>query len=78
MTQLLVVIEVPEVTVLCEEAKQLSKENQRNWTQNTEVMVIMEEQNLPFLSTAWGYQAEDKARKLIAGIIYKYVRDRMY
>ena len=40
--------------------------------------MIMEEQNLPFLPMAWEYRAEDKAKKLIVGIIYKYICDRMY
>ena len=77
-TRPLVIMEVPEVTVMCEEACQLSRENQRHWNQNTEVTTIMEAQNLPFLPMAWGYRAEDRAKKVVAGIIYKYVRDQMY
>ena len=38
----------------------------------------MEAKNLPFLPTAWGYKVEGKAKKVIAGIIYKYVKDQMY
>ena len=38
----------------------------------------MEVKNLPFLPTAWGYKVEGRAKKVIAGIIYKYVKDQMY
>ena len=71
-------IEVPEVTVLCEEARQISKANQHTWNQSTKVTTIMEAQNLPFLPTAWGFRVEDRAKKVIAGLIYKYLKDQMY
>ena len=74
----LVHIEVPEVSIMCEEAKQLSKENEHHWDQTTKVTTIMEAQSLPFLQTSWGYDRPGKAKKVIAGIIYKYVKDRMY
>ena len=74
----LVHIEVPEVTIMCEEAKQLSKENEQHWDQTTKITTIMESQSLPFLPTSWGYDKEGRAKKVIAGIIYKYVKDRMY
>ena len=38
----------------------------------------MEGQCLPFLPTAWGYDRAGRAKKVVAGIIYKYVKDRMY
>ena len=74
----LVVLEIPEITVMCEEAKQMSKENQQHWNQATKIATIMEAQNLPFLPTAWGYRVEDRAKKVVAGIVYKYVKDQMY
>ena len=74
----LVLLEIPEVTVMCEEAKQLSRENQQNWNQSTKITEIMESKNLPFLPTAWGYRIEGRAKKVIAGIVYKYVKDQMY
>ena len=74
----LVHIEVPEVAVLCEEAKQLSRSNEQVWDQTTKITTIMESKSLPFLPTSWGYDKEGKAKKLIAGIVYKYVKDRMY
>ena len=63
---------------MCEEAKQLSRENQQHWNQSTKITEIMEVKNLPFLPTAWGYKAKGRAKKVIAGIIYKYVKDQMY
>ena len=63
---------------MCEEAKQLSRENQQHWNQSTKITEIMEVKNLPFLPTAWGYKADGRAKKVIAGIIYKYVKDQMY
>ena len=74
----LVFLEVPEVAVMCEEARQLSKENQQHWNQSTKIATIMEAKNLPFLPTTWGYKVEGRAKKVIAGIIYKYVKDQMY
>ena len=63
---------------MCEEAKQMSKENQQHWNQATKITTIMEAQNLPFLPTAWGYRVEHRAKKVVAGIVYKYVKDQMY
>ena len=63
---------------MCEEARQMSKENQQHWNQATKVTTIMEAKNLPFLPTAWGYRIEGRAKKVIAGIVYKYVKDQMY
>ena len=74
----LVHIEVPEVTIMCEQAKQISKENEQHWDQTTKITTIMEAKSLPFLPTSWGYNKEGRAKKVIAGIIYKYVKDRMY
>ena len=74
----LVHLEVPEVAVLCEEAKQLSKANEQVWDQTTKITTIMESKSLPVLHASWGYDKEGKAKKLIAGIVYKYVKDRMY
>ena len=74
----LVHLEIPEVTVMCEEARQISKENQQLWNQATKITTIMEANNLPFLPTAWCYKVEGKVKKVIAGIIYKYVKDQMY
>ena len=74
----LVHLEVPEVAIMCEEARQMSKGNEQNWDQTTKVTTIMEAKCLPFLPTAWGYDKEGRAKKVIAGIIYKYVKDRMY
>ena len=74
----LVHIEVPELTIICEEAKQISKENDQHWDQTTKITTIMEAQSLPFLPTSWGYDRPGRAKKVIAGIIYKYVKDRMY
>ena len=76
--QPLMMLEIPEVAVMCEEARQLSKENQQHWNQATKITTIMEVKNLPFLPTAWGYRVEGRAKKVIAGIIYKYVKDQMY
>ena len=36
----LVHIEVPEVTIMCEEAKQISKGNDQHWDQMTKVTTI--------------------------------------
>ena len=33
----LVLLEIPEVAVMCEEAKQMSKENQQHWNQATKI-----------------------------------------
>ena len=74
----LVHMEVPEVAVMCEEAKQLSKANEQVWDQTTKITTIMESKSLPVLPASWGYDREGKAKKLIAGIVYKYVKDRMY
>ena len=74
----LVLMEVPEVAVMCEEVRQLSRENQQHWNQSTKITTIMEAKNLPFLPTTWGYKVEGRAKKVIAGIIYKYVKDQMY
>ena len=79
MTMLpLVHLELPEVMVMCEEARQISKENQQHWNQATKITTIMEAKNLPFLPTAWGYKTDGRAKKVITGIIYKYVKDQMY
>ena len=74
----LVHLEIPEVTIMCEEAKQVCKANEQSWDQTTKITTIMEGQCLPFLPTAWGYDREGRAKKVVAGIIYKYVKDCMY
>ena len=74
----LVHIEVPELTIMCEEARQMSKVNEQHWDQTTKITTIMEAKSLPFLPTSWGYDKEGRAKKVIVGIIYKYVKDRMY
>ena len=74
----LVHLEIPEITVMCEEARQISKDNQQHWDQSTKITTIMEARSLPFLPTSWGYDKEGRAKKVIVGIIYKDVKDRMY
>ena len=74
----LVHLEIPDVVIMCEEAKQVCKANEQSWDQTTKITAIMESQCLPFLPTAWGYDREGRAKKVVAGIIYKYVKDRMY
>ena len=74
----LVLLEIPEVAVMCEEAQQISKGNQQNWNQSTKITTIMKVKNLLFLPMAWGYRVEDRAKKVITGIIYKYIKDQMY
>ena len=74
----LVLIEVPEVAIMCEEARQLSKENQQHWNQTRKITEIMEAKNLPLMPTNWGFKVDGRAKKVIAGIIYKYVKDQMY
>ena len=74
----LVHLEIPEVTIMCEEAKQVCKANEQSWDHTTKITKIMECQCLPFLPTAWGYDRAGRAKKVVAGIIYKYVKDRMY
>ena len=74
----LVHLEIPEVVIMCEEARQVCKANEQTWDQTTKITTIMESQCLPFLPTAWGYDREGRAKKVVAGIIYKYVKDCMY
>ena len=75
----LVIMHIPNTEAMCTKMRQAAEAKTKKTTAGaSRVMDVMENTNLPQLHKDWTLEETYKARKMIACIIYKYVRDAMY
>ena len=78
-TRPLVIMHIPSTEVMCTKMREAAEAKTKKTTAGaSRVMDVMENTNLPQLQKDWTLEETYKARKMIACIIYKYVRDAMY
>ena len=75
----LVIMHIPNTEAMCTKMRQAAEAKTKKTTAGaSRVSDVMENTNLPQLHKDWTLEETYKARKMIACIIYKYVRDAMY
>ena len=75
----LVIMHIPSTEAMCTKMREAAEAKTKKTTAGaSRVMDVMENTNLPQLQKDWTLEETYKARKMIACIIYKYVRDAMY
>ena len=75
----LVIMHIPSTEAMCTKMRKAAEAKTKKTTAGaSRVTDVMENTNLPQLQKDWTLEETDKARKMIACIIYKYVRDAMY
>ena len=75
----LVIMHIPSTEAMCMKMREAAEAKTRKTTAGaSRVKDVMENTNLPQLQKDWTLEETYKARKMIACIIYKYVRDAMY
>ena len=76
----LVVIHIPQTEQVIEKLKEtaLRRTQERKRTGSTEVMDVMISRNLPQRVAKWTEELEYRLVKMIASIVYKYVREVMF
>ena len=75
----LVIMHIPSTEAMCTKMREAAEAKTRKTTAGaSRVKDVMENTNLPQLQKDWTLEETYKARKMIACIIYKYVRDAMY
>ena len=75
----LVIMHIPNTEAMCTKMRQAAEAKTKKTTAGaSRVTDVMENTNLPQLYKDWTLEETYKARKMIACIIYKYVRDAMY
>ena len=75
----LVIMHIPSTEAMCTKMRQAAEAKTKKTTAGaSRVTDVMENTNLPQLHKDWTLEETYKARKMIACIIYKYVRDAMY
>ena len=75
----LVIMHIPSTEAMCTKMREVAEANTKKTTAGaSRVKDVMEDTNLPQLQKDWTLEETYKARKMIACIIYKYVRDAMY
>ena len=76
----LVVIHIPQTEQVIEKLKEtaLRRTQERKRTGSTEVMDVMVSRNLPQRVAKWTAEEEYRPVKMIASIVYKYVREVMF
>ena len=75
----LVIMHIPSTEVMCTKMREAAEAKTKKTTAGARrVKDVMEDTNLPQLQKDWTLEEMYKARKMIACIIYKYVRDAMY
>ena len=75
----LVIMHIPNTEAMCTKMRQAAEAKTKKTTAGaSRVTDVMENTNLPQLHKDWTLEETYKARKMIACIIYKYVRDAMY
>ena len=75
----LVIMHIPSTEAMCTKMREAAEAKTRKTTAGaSRVKDVMENTNLPQLQKDWTLEETYKARKMIACIFYKYVRDAMY
>ena len=75
----LVIMHIPSTEAMCTKIREAAEAKTKKTTAGaSRVKDVMEDTNLPQLQKDWTLEETYKARKMIACIIYKYVRDAMY
>ena len=75
----LVIMHIPSTEAMCTKMREAAEAKTKKTTAGaSRVTDVMENTNLPQLQKDWTLEETYKARKMIACIIYKYVRDAMY
>ena len=75
----LVIMHIPSTEAMCTKMREAAEAKSKKTTAGaSRVTDVMENTNLPQLQKDWTLEETYKARKMIACIIYKYVRDAMY
>ena len=76
----LVVIHIPQTEQVIEKLKEtaLRRTQERKRTGSTEVMDVMISRNLPQRVAKWTAELEYRPVKMIASIVYKYIREVMF
>ena len=75
----LVIMHIPSTEAMCTKMWEAAEAKTKKTTAGaSRVKDVMENTNLPQLQKDWTLEETYKARKMIACIIYKYVRDAMY
>ena len=77
--QLLVILHIPKTEELCAEMREAVETKTRKTAVGaSRVVEVMETTNLPQLQKEWTVEDAHKAKKMIACMVYKYVRDVMF
>ena len=76
----LVVLHIPKTEQIIEKLKEtaMKRVQGKRKTGSTEVTDVMIARNLPQCSSKWTAEEEYRPRKMIASIVYKYVREAMF
>ena len=74
----LVVLHIPQTEQVIEKLKETAMRRTQKRTGSTEVMDVMISRNLPQRVAKWTAEEEYRPVKMIASIVYKYVREAMF
>ena len=76
---LLVILHIPKTEELCAKMREVAETKTRKTAAGaSRVVEVMETMNLPQLHKEWMVEDPHKAKKMIACMVYKYVRDVMF
>ena len=77
--RLLVILHIPKTEELCAKMREVAETKTRKTAVGaSRVVEVMETMNLPQLHKEWTVEDSHKAKKMIASMIYKYIRDVMF
>ena len=75
----LVILHIPKTEELCAKMREAAETKTRKTAVGaSRVVEVMETTNLPQLQKEWTVEDAHKAKKMIACMVYKYVRDAMF
>ena len=75
----LVILHIPKTEELCAKMQKVAETKTRKMAVGaSRVMEVMETTNLPQLHKEWTVEDSHKAKKMIACMVYKYIRDVMF
>ena len=74
----LVIMHIPKTEEIVSKLRTTAERSSRKTTGMSTVIEVMEQRNLPQLKNDWTMTDVDKPKKMIACIVFKYVRDAMF
>ena len=74
----LVLMQIPQTEAVVTKLKEAAEASRKKTTGMTLVTEVMEKRNLPQLHRDWTMSDVDKPKKMVACIIFKFVRDAMF